>query len=86
MDDSFLTVLFAVIIGTLGAIVISLRYILLIERRMARMELHLEKLVMKIAKEEGVILAEERKIERQLARRAPAKKKATTKKKTTRKK
>lgn len=85
MDDSFLTVLFAVIIGTLGAIVISLRYILLIERRMARMELHLEKLVMKIAKEEGIILAEEKKIERQLSRRKPAKKKVAKKKTTKRK-
>lgn len=78
MDDAFLAVLMSVIIGTLAAIVISLRYILIIERRMARMELHLEKLVVKIAKEEDIILAEERSIRRTLTKKTA--KKATKKK------
>lgn len=75
MDDSFLAVLMAVIIATLGAIVISLRYVLIIERRMARMELHIERLVTKIVKEESIILNEEREIEKKLGIKKKAKKK-----------
>jgi hypothetical protein len=45
----------AVIIGTLAAIVYSLRVLVLMERRVARMELHLEKLVQSVLKEELVI-------------------------------
>ncbi len=64
--DNFLAALMSVMIGTLGAIVIALRHVLIIERRMARMELHLEKIVMKIAKEEDMILSEEKNIEKRL--------------------
>ena len=66
MADSFFAVLMSVVIGTLAAIVIALRYVLIIERRMAKMELHLEKIVMKMAKEEDTILNEERKLEKEL--------------------
>jgi hypothetical protein len=45
----------SVIIGTLAAIVYSLRVLVLMERRVARMELHLEKLVQGVLKEEHVI-------------------------------
>ena len=42
----------AVIIGTLAAIVYSLRVLVLLERRIARMDYHLELMTSKIAKAE----------------------------------
>jgi len=42
----------AVIVGTLGAIVYSLRVLVLMERRIARIELHIERAVGKVMKEE----------------------------------
>ena len=52
----------AVIIGTLAAIVYSLRILVLMERRIARIEMHIERVVDKLVKEEI-------KIERSLKRR-----------------
>ena len=42
----------AIIIGTLAAIVYSLRILVLMERRIARIEMHIENAVEKIAREE----------------------------------
>ncbi len=42
----------AVIVGTLGAIVYSLRVLVLMERRIARIESHIERAVGKVMKEE----------------------------------
>ena len=42
----------AIIIGTLAAIVYSLRILVLMERRIARIEMHVERVVDKIVKEE----------------------------------
>lgn len=42
----------AVIVGTLGAIVYSMRVLVLMERRVARIESHIENVVGKIMKEE----------------------------------
>ena len=42
----------AIIIGTLAAIVYSLRVMVSMERRMARIEMHIEKVVEKVIKEE----------------------------------
>ena len=42
----------AVIIGTLAAIVYSLRILVLMERRIARIEMHIERVVDKLVKEE----------------------------------
>jgi hypothetical protein len=42
----------AIIIGTLAAIVYSLRILVSMERRIARIEMHIEKVVEKIIKEE----------------------------------
>lgn len=50
--DPLLRVTLAVIIGTLAAIVYSLRVMILMERRVARMEVHLEKVVEGVAKGE----------------------------------
>ncbi|MEK6900600.1 MAG: hypothetical protein AABX05_05735 [Nanoarchaeota archaeon] len=48
-------VILAVIIGTLLAIVYSLRVLILVERRVASMEMNIQKLTSKVLKEELVI-------------------------------
>lgn len=48
-------VILAVIVGTLAAIVYSLRVLILVERRVASMEENIQKLTSKVLKEEGVI-------------------------------
>jgi hypothetical protein len=45
----------AVIIGTLTAIVYSLRVLILLERRVASMESNIEKMTRKVLKEETII-------------------------------
>lgn len=57
----------AAIVGTLLAIVYSLRILVLMERRVARVESHIEKLAAKI-------LAEEYMIEKKVVKKAPARK------------
>lgn len=52
----------AIIVGTLAAIVYSLRVLVLMERRIARIEAHVENVV-------GKIIKEELKIERTLNKR-----------------
>jgi len=52
----------AIIIGTLAAIVYSLRILVLMERRIARIEMHIENVVDKVVKEEV-------KIERSIKKR-----------------
>lgn len=47
----------AVILGVLAAIVYSLRVLVLLERRMARIDENLEHIVMKVAKDEELIEA-----------------------------
>lgn len=57
-------VILAIIIGTMAAIVYSLRILVLLERRISRIDFHLEKLVNKVLKEEELIESEEKKIEK----------------------
>ena len=45
-------VILAIIIGTLAAIVYSLRILVLMERRIARIEMHIERVVDKVIREE----------------------------------
>ena len=45
----------AVILGTLAAIVYSLRILVLMERRIARIEMHIERVVDKVVREEIII-------------------------------
>lgn len=59
-------VILAIIIGTLAAIVYSLRILVLLERRISRIDFHIERLVNRILKEETIIEGEERKIEKAL--------------------
>ena len=48
-------VILAVIIGTLAAVVYSLRVLILLERRVASMEMNIQKMAGKIIKEEVLI-------------------------------
>ncbi|MEK6950523.1 MAG: hypothetical protein AABX13_02260 [Nanoarchaeota archaeon] len=48
-------VILAIIIGTLAAIVYSLRVLILLERRVASMEANIQKLTAKVLKEEVII-------------------------------
>ncbi len=52
MDLTVPEVTLAIIIGTLAAIVYSLRILVSMERRIARIELHIEKVVDKVIREE----------------------------------
>ena len=52
----------AIIVGTLAAIVYSLRILVLMERRIARIEMHIETAV-------GKVMKEELKIEQKLKKR-----------------
>jgi len=56
-------VILAIIIGTLAAIVYSLRILVLLERRIGRIDLNIERLARQIFKEELAVEAEEKKIE-----------------------
>lgn len=62
LEATLLRVTLAVIIGTLAAIVYSLRVLVLVERRVAKIEAHMDGMVHKV-------LGEEKKIERVLGRR-----------------
>lgn len=48
-------VILAVIIGTLAAIVYSLRVLILMERRIASMEMNIQKMTNKVLNEETII-------------------------------
>lgn len=85
MQGTLDVVILAVIIGTLAAIVYSLRVLVLMERRIARIDIHIEALVTKVFQEEQKVEAEERAIETFLgikpAKKAPARKSPVKKKK-----
>lgn len=76
------TVILAIIIGTLFAIVYSLRVLVLMERRIARIDVHIEALVHRVLTEEQRIENEEKDIERVLGTRKKSKKTAAKKKAT----
>ncbi|MFP4656312.1 MAG: hypothetical protein ACLFNK_01920 [Candidatus Woesearchaeota archaeon] len=71
----------AIILGVLAAIVYSLRVLVLLERRMARVDENLERMVRKVASDEKLI---EDKLG--IKDNPRAKKKSSTSKKSTRKK
>ncbi len=62
VEDAVLRITLAVVVGTLAAIVYSLRVLVLMERRMARIEMHIDNVVHKI-------LSEELKLEKALKKR-----------------
>lgn len=55
VDDAILRITLAVIVGTLAAIVYCIRVLILMERRVARIEEHLDTIAHKILAEEQVI-------------------------------
>jgi len=69
IDNSIITVTLAVVIGTLAAIVYSLRILVLLERRISRIDKHIELMALTIVKDENKGLQEESKIETMLSRR-----------------
>ena len=71
-------VILAIIIGTLAAIVYSLRILVIMERRVAKIEQHIELLAEKIIREE---LRIEREVDNDLKKKKPAKRKTRRKKK-----
>jgi hypothetical protein len=58
-------IILSIIVGTLAAIVYSLRILVLMERRMARVDINIEKLVKAVLREEVKIEKTEEKIERE---------------------
>lgn len=76
------TVILGIIIGTLAAIVYSLRVLILLERRIARMDLNIESLTRKVLSEELRIEQQELAIARQLGKKSTR----TTSKKSSAKK
>lgn len=54
-DLSLAQVILAVIVGTLAAIVYSLRILILLERRVASMEGNIQKMTHKVLREETII-------------------------------
>lgn len=66
MTDPMGLAILGIIIGTLAAIVYSLRILVLLERRIARMDAHIEIITKKIAKEEVRIEKTEAKILKEL--------------------
>ncbi len=73
--DPVTTVTLAVVVGTLAAIVYSMRILVLMERRIARIDKHIELMAMNILKDEQKELQNEAKIESMLSRRSSSKKK-----------
>jgi hypothetical protein len=63
------TIILAIIIGTLAAIVYSLRILVLLERRIAKIDINLERLVEKELAEEHKIETEELKIEKMMKKK-----------------
>ena len=55
VEDMVLRITLAVIVGTLAAIVYSIRVLILMERRVARIEGHLDNIAHRILTEEQVI-------------------------------
>lgn len=62
-----------VILAMLGAILYSMRYLVLLERRIARIDTNLDKIARRIFEEEKKIEGEERKIETMLLKKGKKK-------------
>ena len=69
-----LSIILAIILGVLAGIVYSLRILVLLERRIGRIDVNIEKMAERIGREEVKIEKEELKIERAFAKKRPKKK------------
>ncbi len=74
-------VILGVVLGTLAAIVYSLRVLVLLERRIARIDTHIESLVYEVLRKEDQIQEEERNIARLLSSKSTKKPASKAKKK-----
>jgi len=63
------TLILAIIVATLAAIVYSLRILVLLERRISRIDAHIEALVKAVMREEVKIEHEEKEIETKVRRK-----------------
>ncbi|MEM2121105.1 MAG: hypothetical protein QXU20_00390 [Candidatus Woesearchaeota archaeon] len=68
-------VILFIILATLAAIVYSLRLLFVMERRVARIESNIEKLVFKLLKEEEEVIKEEEEIKEEIEKKILKKKK-----------
>ena len=64
----------AIFAGALGAIIYALHILVLLERKMARIDLHIELLVKKVLKEEIKIEKDEASIKKALSKKSVRKK------------
>ncbi len=64
MTDPVLYAMLALVVGTLGAIVYSLRVLVIMERRVSRIEEHIESIVQRVLKDEEAELSILRKKKR----------------------
>ena len=55
LDDTLIRIVLAVIVGVLFGIIYCMRVLVLMERRVARIEMHVDHVVNKILKEEKFI-------------------------------
>lgn len=74
-SDLIFIVMSATFAGVLAAIIYSLRVLVLMERRIARIEIHIENLASRILSEEVKIEKEEEEIETELKPKKSLKKK-----------
>lgn len=74
------TVILAIIIGTLAAIVYSLRILVLLERRISRIDKHIELMTMSVLREEHKIEQEEQRMASMVSRRSSSRRPARKKK------
>ena len=72
---SLMQVVLAVIIGTLAAIVYSLRVLIMLERRVASMEMNIQRMTTRVLREEAVIEKAIKGRSKAPVRRKPAKRK-----------
>ncbi len=79
--SSGLVLILTVVVGTLAAIVYCLRVLVLMERRIARIDTHIEALVKTVLQEELKIEKAETQIEKQFGSAKKSKKKSSQKKK-----
>ena len=86
MSLGFEGITLSIILATLAAIVYSLRVLVILEKRISRIDLNMERMTEKILLEEDLILGEESQIETALGVKSKSVKKKSSKKKTAKKK
>lgn len=68
MEDQMMNIIVCVILGAVAAIAYSLRVLYLMERRIARIDVNIDKIARRILEEEVKIEEEEKKLEKMVGR------------------